>query len=107
MALEAYVKRDQDRDIRTWNERARWLANELQNVPGLTAEFAVNTKGYGDVDLSWDESVIPLTHAKLRERLMAGSPRMTYDGTTVRVRQITDAEAQVVARRLRAVFEEL
>ena len=107
VALEAYVKRDHDRDIRTWNERARWLANELQNVPGLTAEFAVNTKGYGDVDLSWDEKVIPLTHAELRERLMAGSPRMTYDGTTVRVRQITDGEVRVVARRLRAVFEEL
>ena len=107
VALEAYVKRDHDRDIRTWNERARWLANELQNVPGLTAEFAVNTKGYGDVDLSWDEKIIPLTHAELRERLMAGSPRMTYDGTTVRVRQITDGEVRVVARRLRAVFEEL
>jgi len=32
---------------------------------------------------------------------------MTYDGTTVRVRQLTDGEVRVVARRLRAVFEEL
>jgi len=107
VALEAYVKRDHDRDIRTWNERARWLANELQNVPGLTAEYAVNTKGYADVDLSWDEKLIPLTHAELREQLMAGSPRMTYDGTTIRVRQITDGEMRIVARRLREVFEEL
>ena len=73
----------------------------------MTAEYAVNTKGYGDVDLSSDEKVIPLRHAELRERLMAGSPRMTYDGTTVRVRQITDGELRVVARRLREVFKEL
>jgi len=32
---------------------------------------------------------------------------MTYDGTTVRVRQLDDAELSLVARRLREVFEAL
>jgi len=107
VALEAYVDHDHDRDLQRWSLQARRLANELQGIPGVTAEYAVNTKGYADVDLSWDESVIPLTHAELRERLMAGTPRMTYDGTTVRVRQLTDAEISVVARTLREVFESL
>jgi hypothetical protein len=35
---------------------------------------------------------------------MAGSPRMTYDGTTLRVTQLTDAELELVARRVREVF---
>ena len=75
--------------------------------PGSPPSNAVNTKGYADVDLSWDEAVIPLTHAQLRERLMAGEPRMTYDGTTVRVRQLSDAELHLVARTLRGLFESL
>lgn len=107
VALEAYVKRDHNRDLEIWNERATWLANELQGIRGVVAEVAINTKGYADVDLSWDEAVIPLSHAQLRERLMAGDPRMTYDGTTVRVRQLTDAEVGLVARTLRQLFESI
>ncbi len=105
VALEAYVNHDHDRDLISWNERATWLANELQGIRGVSAEVAVNTKGYADVDLSWDDAVIPLSHAQLRARLMAGDPRMTYDGTTVRVRQLTDAEIGLVARTLRRLFE--
>jgi hypothetical protein len=67
----------------------------------------VNTKGYADVDLSWDESVIPLTQDELKKRLRAGKPRVAYDGTTVRVRQLDEAELELVARRLRELFESL
>ena len=105
VALERYLKLDHEKEIAGWNEKARWLASQLQGIQGLTADYAVNTKGYADVDLSWDESVIPITHDELRRRLLAGSPRMTYDGTTVRVRQLDDAEITLVARRLREVFE--
>ncbi len=104
VALEHYVKRDHAKDIEDWSRSAHWLAGELAGIRGLTAEVAVNTKGYADVDLSWDESVFPMTHAELRERLLAGEPRMTYDGTTVRVRQLTQAELRLVAQTLRRVF---
>jgi len=107
VALERYLKLDHEKEIAGWNAKARWLASQLQGIRGLTAEYAVNTKGYADLDLSWDESVIPLTHDELRRRLLAGRPRMTYDGTTVRVRQLDDAELTLVARRLREVFESL
>ncbi len=105
VALERYLKLDHDKEISEWNEKARWLASKLQGIRGLTAEYAINTKGYADVDLSWDESVIPFTHEELRRRLLAGSPRIAYDGTTVRVRQLDDAEVALVAKRLREVFE--
>jgi L-seryl-tRNA(Ser) seleniumtransferase len=107
VALERYLKLDHEKEIAGWNEKARRLAAQLQGIRGLTAEYAVNTKGYADVDLSWDESVIPITHDELRRRLLAGSPRVTYDGTTVRVRQLDDAELILVARRLREVLESL
>jgi L-seryl-tRNA(Ser) seleniumtransferase len=107
VALERYLKLDHEKEIEGWNEKARWLASELQGIRGLSAEYAVNTKGYADVDLSWDESVIPLTHDELKRRLREGSPRIAYDGTTVRVRQLDDAELKLLAARLRAVFEKL
>jgi L-seryl-tRNA(Ser) seleniumtransferase len=107
VAVERYLKLDHEKEIADWGEKARRLASELQGIRGLTAEYAVNTKGYADVDLSWDESVIRLTHDELRRRLLAGSPRITYDGTTVRVRQLDEAELTLVARRLREVFEAL
>jgi seryl-tRNA(Sec) selenium transferase len=106
VALERYLRMDQDEEIARWEEKARWLAAELQGIRGVRAEVAENTKGYADVDLSWDETILPLTHDELRKRLLAGSPRMTYDGTTVRVRQLEDAELVLVARRLREVLEE-
>jgi len=104
VALEHYVKRDHEQDLETWRRRSEWLAAELSGIRGLDAEVAVNTKGYADVDLSWDEGLFPWTHAELRERLMAGEPRMTYDGTTVRVRQLTEPELRLVAEKLRGVF---
>jgi seryl-tRNA(Sec) selenium transferase len=107
VALERYLKLDHQKEIEGWNEKARWLASQLQGIRGLHAEYAVNTKGYADVDLSWDESVIHLTHDELQRRLLEGRPRIAYDGTTVRVRQLDDAEVELVARRLREVFEAL
>lgn len=107
VALERYLKLDHEKEIADWGEKARWLASQLQGIRGLSAEYAVNTKGYADVDLSWDEAVIPLTHDELRRRLLAGSPRIAYDGTTIRVRQLDEAELTLVARRLRELFESL
>ncbi len=104
VALERYLNLDHDKEIAEWGEKARWLASQLQGIRGLAAEYALNTKGYADVDLSWDESVIPLTHDELRRRLRAGSPPVIYDGTTVRVRQLDQAELVLVARRLKEVF---
>jgi L-seryl-tRNA(Ser) seleniumtransferase len=107
VALERYLKLDHEKEIAEWGEKARWLASRLQGIRGLSAEYAVNTKGYADVDLSWDERVIPLTQDELKKRLRAGKPGVVYDGTTVRVRQLDQAELELVARRLREVFESL
>lgn len=104
VALQDYVNRDHQADLDSWEEHARLLQRELAGLDGLEASVEINTKGYADVELSWDESVFPFDHDELRRRLMSGSPRMTYDGTTVRVRQLTPGEIQLVARRLREVF---
>ena len=105
VALERAVALDQSVALDRWNERARWVADQLQGIDGLQAEFKLNTAGYGDVDLSWDESVIPLTEGEVKRRLKDGSPRLVYDGTSVRTRLRRDGEERLVAARLRAFFE--
>jgi L-seryl-tRNA(Ser) seleniumtransferase len=104
VALERAVALDQDAVIAGWNLRAQWLADELQDIEGLNAEFKLNTAGYGDVDLSWDDSLIPLSENEVKRQLKDGEPRVVYDGTTVRTRLLREGEERLVAARLRAVF---
>ena len=117
VALERYVKQDHAAEMERWNARARRAGDQLQGIPGLTAAYAVNTAGYGDADLTWDESVIPLNRETLRHQLTSGSPRVELEviisqdaGTTVwhataRTRVLRDGEESLVARRLREVFQ--
>lgn len=104
VALERAVSIDQDAEVAHWNDRARWVAEQLQGIPGVDAHFEMNNGGYGDVNLSWDESVIGMDVPEFKRRLRDGSPRILYDGTTVRTRQLREGEERLVAERLREVF---
>jgi L-seryl-tRNA(Ser) seleniumtransferase len=105
VALDRAVGLDQAAVIDGWNARARWLADQLQGIEGLHAEFKLNTAGYGDVDLSWDEGVIPLSEMEVKRQLKDGEPRVVYDGTSVRTRLLRNGEERLVAARLRTFFE--
>lgn len=105
VALERAVTLDQDRVIEGWNSRARWLASQLQGIPGLRAEYKLNTAGYGDVDLSWDQNIIPFTESEVKSRLKEGDPSVVYDGTSLRTRLLREGEERLVAARVRTFFE--
>jgi D-glucosaminate-6-phosphate ammonia-lyase len=104
VGLERAVAMDQDAEAARWNERAQWVANQLQDISGVDAHFEMNNGGYGDVDLTLDESVLGFDARELKRRLKEGSPRMVYDGSTVRTRQLRSGEEQLVATRLREVL---
>ena len=107
VALVLAVRMDQTADIAGWNDRARWLAGELAGVPGVVARYAMNNGGYADVDLEWDQSVIPIQPREFKRILREGTPSIVYDGTTVRTRQLRPGEDRLVADRLKALFAEL
>ncbi len=116
VALERHAKTDHTADMERWNMRARRIVDRLQGIPGLTAIYTLNTAGYGDADLTWDEKNIPLNRDSLRTALTNGSPRVELEvivtqdrGTTTwhataRTRVLRDGEELLVARRLREVF---
>ena len=106
VALERFVALDHQALVEGWNAKARWIADEIQDIDGLNAEYALNTVGYADVELAWDEEVFPVTANEVRQRLRDGEPRLAYDGVTVRTRCLRDGEEVLVAKRLRQLFEE-
>lgn len=103
-ALERYVALDENEEIAAWNEKARWLANQLQGIDGLEARYELNTHGYCDVELVWDEAVIPLSREDVNRLLRAGDPKVIYDGPGPRTLQLEQGEVELVARRLRDLF---
>ena len=104
VALDNFLKLDNDAEIKRWNAKAEWLAEQLQGIRGLKAEPTINTMGYTDVVLSWDRDIIPLTTQQIKERLMQGEPRITWD-ITLRTRLLREGEEVLVAKRLRRFFE--
>ena len=103
-ALERYVALDEDEEIAAWNGKARWLADQLQGIDGLEARYELNTHGYHDVELLWDESVIPLSREDVDRLLRSGDPKIIYDGPGPRTLQLEAGEVELVVRRLRELF---
>ena len=107
VALERAVRINQAAEVEDWNARAQWLAGELAVIPGVVARYAMNNGGYADVDLEWDQSVIPVEPREFKRILREGTPSIVYDGTTVRTRQLRPGEELLVANRLKELFTEL
>ncbi|MCY3773563.1 MAG: aminotransferase class V-fold PLP-dependent enzyme [Gemmatimonadetes bacterium] len=103
-ALERYVALDEEAEIAAWNAKARRLADQLQGIDGLEARYELNTHGYCDVELVWDESAVPLSADDVDRLLRAGDPKIIYDGPGPRTLQLEDGEVELVARRLRELF---
>ena len=103
-ALEWYIGLDEDELIAGWNQKAQWLAEQLQGIPGLEARYELNTSGYGDVELVWDEEIIPLSREDVGSALKGGDPSIIYYGVTIRTGQLENGEEVLVANRLRELF---
>jgi L-seryl-tRNA(Ser) seleniumtransferase len=105
-ALNRYVELDHEAIIESWNQKSRYLVEQLSGIPGLTARMKFSKKGYADVELSWDEKVIPLTMEQAQDKLRTGSPRIYWFDPVFMTRCLEDGEEVLVARRLRQFFLE-
>lgn len=107
-ALNRYVELDHEAVHETWNKKARYLADQLQGINGLKAEYRINAYGFGEVRVTWDRAVIPLGGREVFRRLMSGEPRILYyeddEGGTFQTRCMKDGDEILAARRLRRFF---
>ncbi len=104
VALDRFVARDHAAVTADGNRKAQWIAAQLQDVPGLRADYTLNTVGQGIVELTWDEGVIPLTADLLRMELLAGEPRVILFRNYIWTANLRDGEDALVVRRLREVL---
>ena len=103
-AVERFIEIDEDEMIAAWNRKAQWLADQLQDIPGLEAGYEINTAGYADVELIWDQEIIPLTREDVDKALKEGSPSVIYYGEGICTKQFENGEEILVASRLRELF---
>ena len=103
IALEHFLASDYDAEIDQWNGRAKWLFEQLKQVPGLRPSYSPNTMGYADVELSWDPELIPLSEKQVKQYLRDTEPRVEYL-ITLRTRLLTQPETEYLAKTLSRFF---
>ena len=109
-ALNRYLRLDHEVVQESWNKKARYLAEQLQGISGLNAEYRINAYGFGEIRISWDRAKIPLTGKQVAERLKNGQPRIVYydddEGGVLQTRTMHEGEEILAARRLRQFFRD-
>ena len=106
VALNRWVDLDHDAVIENWNRKSRYLVEQLEGIPGLTAVYKPSKKGYADVEITWDETIIPLTLEEAQTKLAEGTPKIMWFDPVFMTRCLEDGEEIVVAERLREFFLE-
>ena len=106
VALNRYERLDYEALEAEWAQKARYMAGELSDIKGLTAEVRINTKRFAELDLTWDEQVIPLSPEEARDKLKNGRPRIVMFETTIPTRCMDDGEEILAAQLLKQLFQE-
>lgn len=109
VALNRFVELDHDAYQEDWTRNAKYVAAQLQGIPGLVAEYVPRLQtplGYDSVRLTWDQSTIPVTPDEARQMLRDGEPRIIYAGDLFITRNLENGEEVAVARRLREFFRD-
>ena len=76
VALNRYEQLDHKALEAEWARKAQYIAKELSNIKGLTAAVRMNTREFAELELTWDEQIIPVTPEEARAKLKNGQPRL-------------------------------
>jgi len=117
VAIEMYLKRDAAAEWKEWERRAKLVTDSVAKVSAIKTEVYVPpiANHVPTVRLTWEKAVLPLTADDVRKQLREGKPSIEIAPNSspakaekqeigVAVWQMQPGEAEVVARRLREVF---
>src|SRR5678815_1908042 len=76
VALDSYVKRDHNKEWKSWEDQIALINNAVKNIGGVTTEVVVPPVANHSPSLmiAWDNSKIKLTKESLGEKLRNGVP---------------------------------
>ena len=118
VAVEMYLKRDAKAEWREWERRAKVIADSVKDVKTAKTEVYVPpiANHVPTVRINWDKAALNLTADAVRKQLRDGDPAIEIvpasspaaaatQEINVGVWQMQPGEAEVVAKRLRQVFQ--
>ena len=120
VAVEMYLKRDAAAEWKEWERRAKLVTDSVAQNKAVKSEVNVPpiANHVPHVKLSWEQSTLKLTADNVRKQMREGKPSIEIapnsspadapvQDITIGVLQMQPGEAEIVAKRLREVFQTL
>ena len=109
VALDSYVKRDHNKEWKSWEDQIALINNAVKNIGGVTTEVVVPPVANHSPSLmiAWDNSKIKLTKESLGEKLRNGVPSIETvswekdNSIRVTVFMLKPKQDKIVARRIK------
>ena len=83
--VEMWMKRDHEKEIKTWTKRLEYIAGKLKKIDGLTLDIeqpkpAELSNPSPSLHVKWDTARIPMTGSEVEQLLWEGEPRIAVSG---------------------------
>jgi L-seryl-tRNA(Ser) seleniumtransferase len=112
-ALEEYLRRDHEADMRLWRGFMESIARDLRGISTVTAEVYVPGPGEHPIPylrVRWDENRLNLKYADCAQQLRDGDPSIEVnaggDGLNLASYNLYSGEERIVGFRLRGILRE-
>jgi L-seryl-tRNA(Ser) seleniumtransferase len=111
-AVEVYVKRDHDADMKLWHGFMQSIARDLKPIAAVSAEVFVPAYPGGHpvpyLRVTWDRSALAITYQECAKRLREGEPRIEVNSSaeemTIASYLLNPGEERIVGLRLAEVL---
>ena len=111
VALEEYLQRDHDADLRLWHGFMESIASDLRGIPTVTAEVYVPGPGGHPIPylrVQWDQTRLNLKYPDCAQHLRDGEPSIevnaSSDGLSLASYNLYPGEERIVGFRLRGIL---
>jgi uncharacterized pyridoxal phosphate-dependent enzyme len=112
-AVEEYVQRDHEADMRLWHGFMESIATDLRGISTVTAEVYVPGAGghpIPNLRVQWDQSRLHLKYGDCAQQLRDGEPSIEVnsgrDGLSLASYNLYPGEERIVGFRLRGILRE-
>jgi uncharacterized pyridoxal phosphate-dependent enzyme len=112
-AVEEYVQRDHEADIRLWRGFMESIAKDLRGIATVTAEVYVPGAGGHPVPylrVQWDQNQLRLKYNDCAQQLRDGEPSIEInaadDGLTLASYNLYPGEERIIGYRLRGILRD-
>lgn len=112
VALEVFLKRDEEADWREWERRVNFIADSLSGIEGVATEMFAPPLHYHvpHLRIRWDESLVKIAPPAVIQRLREGEPSIEVrsspkDAVELGVWLLRPGEETIVAERVREILQ--